>query len=150
MKVETIEDVVDWAQALHSRLAECLADCSAEHEKLQAQWLLTYLADHERTISKVISGMSPDDSVLNTWIYDYIGHAPIDPHRTCDRAFAEMSFEEICTAVFDLHNQAIKLFAHLASRAEIPSTREFINQLLDIEQHETMRLAQQANRIRDL
>lgn len=150
MKVETIGDVTNWVQALHSRLGECLAHCSTEHDTLQAQWLLTYLSDHERAIAKMVAGMTPDASVLNTWIYDYIGHQPIDPHRTCDRPYASMNFDEICRAVFDLHNQAIQLFQHLASRAEIPRTREFIDQLLAIEQHETMRLAQQSNRIRDL
>jgi len=91
-----------------------------------------------------------DDSVLNTWIYDYLGPQPIDPHRTCDKPYAAMSFDEICTAVFELHNQVIHLYRHMTSRAEIPSTRELVNRLLAAEEHETMRLAQQTNRVHNL
>lgn len=37
MKVETIENVVQWTQALHERLAERLKHCSNEHDQLQAK-----------------------------------------------------------------------------------------------------------------
>lgn len=150
MKVERIGDVVAWAQALHSRLAQCLGHCATEHAEQRAQWLLSYLADHESELSLVISGLSPAAGVLDTWIYDYLDHAPVEPHQSCDQPFVSMAFDDICQAVFDLHNQAIKLFQNLVTRTDIPSTREFIAQLLAIEEHETMRLAQQVNRIRDL
>jgi hypothetical protein len=79
-----------------------------------------------------------------------LGNEPIDPHRACDRPFAQMSVEEICEAVFDLHNQVIELYRYLQGRAEIPEARELLQALLEMEEHETMRLAQQSNRIRDM
>ena len=44
----------------------------------------------------------------------------------------------------------IKLYQHVATRAEIPDVHDLLNQLLDAEHHETLLLAQQANRIRDM
>ena len=152
MKVETLEDILAWTQALHERMSECLAHCATEHDSQRAQWLLTYLADHERSLSHVLERTleRTDAHVLNTWVLDFIGHQPIDPHRTCDAPFRDMTFEQICTAVFDLHNQVIKLYQHVAARADIPDARELLSQLLDAEHHETLLLAQQANRIRDM
>jgi len=152
MKVETFKDVIDWTQALHHRLAECLQHCSTKSEEQRARWLLSYLADHERQLELVVEGFeqNADPKALNTWVYDYLGHQPIDPHRTCDGPYAQMTFEQISHAVFDLHNQVIELYRYLEGRAEISETRDLVKQLLDMEEHETMRLAQQAARIGDL
>lgn len=152
MKVETFEDILAWTQALHERLAQCLAHCATEHESQQAKWLLTYLADHEQALGELIQRtlQRTDAHVLHTWVLDFIDHQPIDPHRACDTPFRDMSFDEICVAVFDLHNQVMALYRHVSGRADIPDARELLTLLLDAEQHETLLLAQQANRLRDL
>lgn len=152
MQVETFADLIDWTRTVHRRLAECLAHCSNEAEADQARLLLSYLADHEASLVKVVAGFEKraDVRALNTWVYDYLGHKPIDPHRACDKAFASMTLDEICVSVFELHNQVISMYRYLVGRAEIPEARELIEALLHMEEHETMRLAQQTNRIRDM
>lgn len=152
VRVETFADLIDWTRAVHSRLADCLAHCSTHSEQARARMLLSYLADHEAKLERIVDGFKKraDSKALNTWVYDYVGHPPIDPHRDCDAPFASMTFDEICTAVFDLHEQVTGLYTYLLSRAEIPEARELIEALMDMEQHETMRLAQQSNRIRDM
>lgn len=144
MKVET--------RALHQRLAECLAHCANHHEEQRAQWLLTYLSDHEAKISKTIAGFeeSADPKVLNTWVYDYLNHQPIEPHRVCDLPYSTMEFDQICRSVLDLHDQALDLYRYLLGRTEIPATHELITALLAVEEQETMRLAQQSGRMHDL
>ncbi len=150
MKVKTFSDLIVWTREVHHRLAECMAHCSTQSERELAKMLLTYLADHEATLEKIVDGFMKraDPKALNTWVYDYLEKQPIDPHRTCDAPFAKMSVDEICEAVFDLHNQVIALYRYLLGRAEIPEARELLQALLDMEEHETMRLAQQTNRIR--
>lgn len=152
MKVETFADLIDWTRALHQRLAECLSHCSTHAERLQAQWLLTYLAEHESKLAKIVEDFEKraDPKALNTWVYDYLQHEPIDPHRSCDAPYSSMTVEEICQSVFDLHNQVTGLYRYLLGRAEIPEARELLESLLAMEEHETMRLAQQSNRIRDI
>ena len=152
MKAETFADLIDWTRAMYHRLAECLAHCSTQSERELAKLLLTYLADHEATLETIVDGFEKraDPKALNTWVYDYLGHEPIDPHQACDAPFAAMSFDEICASVFALHNQVTTLYRYLLGRAEIPEARELLEALLDMEEHETMRLAQQSNRIRDM
>lgn len=152
MKVQTISDLIDWTRMMHQQLAERLADGSKQHEQEMARLLLSYLADHEATLERTIDGFEQraDSKVLKTWVHDYLGHEPIDLHRSCDAPFAEMTFDEICGLVFDAHNQVIDLYRDLLGRADIPEAQELLQALLDIEKHETMRLAQQTNRMRDM
>jgi len=152
MKVETLGDVIDWNRALHHRLAECLARGSDHADKDLARFLLTYLAEHEASLEKVVAGFEEraDPKALKTWVYDFLGREPIDPHEADTTPFAEMSFDEVCQSVFGLHNQVIKLYRYLAGRADTPEVRELVQALLAVEEHETMQLAQQCNRIRDM
>lgn len=152
MKIETLGDLIDWTRALHKRLADCLGHCTTHAEEARARWLLTYLADHESTLEKIVDGFSKrtDPRTLHTWVYDYLGHSPIDPHRVCDAPYANMTFDEICASVFELHSQVMELYRYLLGRADIPEARELIESLLAMEEHETLRLAQQSNRLRDM
>jgi len=152
MKVKTISDLIDWTRLMHHQLSLRLADGSAHHEQEMARMLLSYLADHEAALVKIIEGFEhrADTKALNTLVYDYLNHEPIDLQRSCETPFAEMNFNEICLSVFDVHNQAIDLYRGLLGRADIPEAKELLQSLLDIEEHETMRLAQQTNRMRDM
>lgn len=137
---------------MHHRLAERLADGSFQHENEMAKMLLSYLADHEATLEKIIDGFEKkaDSKALNTWVYDYLEHTPIDLQHLSDEPFAEMDFNEICELVFNAHNEAIDLYRELLRQADIPEAQELIRALLAMEEHETMRLAQQTNRMRDM
>ncbi|TFH85210.1 ATPase [Billgrantia azerbaijanica] len=152
MNVATFHDLIEWTRALHAHLARCLKHCSSEQEEERAKWLLTYLADHEAVLENTIANFEKqaDPKAMNTWLYDYLSYAPIQPHRSCSTPYAEMSFDEICQEVFSLHDQVIDFYRYLEGRAEIPEARELVRDLLNLEQHEAMRLAQQTNRARDL
>ncbi|MEM1048678.1 MAG: ATPase [Pseudomonadota bacterium] len=152
MKVQRISDLIDWTRTMHRELGERLADGSTHHEQEMTKLLLSYLADHEATLEKMIDGFEQraDSKALNTWVYDYLGRQPIDLRRSGDAPFAEMDFNDICASVFIAHNQAIDLYRDLLGRADIPEAQELLQALLTIEEHETMRLAQQTNRMRDM
>lgn len=152
MKVQRISDLIDWTRVMHRELAKRLADGSTDHENELARMLMSYFADHETALETIISGFErkADAKALNTWVYDYLEHKPIDALRFSDKPFADMTFDEICASVFDVHNQAIDLYRDLLGRADIPEAEDLLRSLLDIEEHETMRLAQQTNRMRDM
>ncbi|KGE78581.1 MULTISPECIES: hypothetical protein [Halomonas] len=152
MKIETFQDLIDWTRQLHVHLAECFRHCATQQEEARAKWLLEYLADHEARLEHTVARFEQqaDPKALHTWVYDYLSHNPIAPHQACSAPYAEMSFDEICQEVFSLHDQATELYRYLAGRAEIPEARDLVDELLKLEEHEAMRLAQQANRARDL
>ena len=152
MKVQRIADLIDWTRTMHSQLAERLAGDSRQHENEMAKLLMTYLADHEGSLAKIIDGFEQqaDRKALNTWVYDYLDHEAVDLERLGAKPFTDMDFDEISGLVFKVHNQAIDLYRELLARAEIPEAKELLRALLAIEEHETMRLAQQTNRMRDM
>ncbi|WP_422378298.1 ATPase [Roseibium sp.] len=152
MKVKTISDLIDWTRLMHRQLGERLTTGSALHDQEMARMLLSYLADHEAALEKIIEGFEQgaDLSALNTWVYDYLSHEQIDLKRSCDVPFEKMNFNEICLTVFDVHNQAIDLYRDLLRRADIPEAKELLQALLAMEEHETMRIAQQTGRMQDL
>lgn len=152
MKVETLQDLIDWTRMTHKRLSECLEHCSTKQEEQRAKWLLEYVAAHEKALARTVDRFEKeaDASALHTWVYDYLGHTPVDPHKVCSAPYAKMSFDEITASIFDTHNQIIDLYRYLQGRADVPAARELVENLLSLEEHETMLLAQQANRLNDL
>ncbi|MAX31676.1 MULTISPECIES: ATPase [Halomonadaceae] len=152
MQVETFQDLIDWTRELHGFLAKCLQHCSVQQDEPRAKALLEYLATHEANLESTVASFEQqaDPKALHTWVYDYLPHPPISPHQECDLPYANMSFDEICREVFAFHDQVVELYQYLEGRAEIPEARTLIQQLLKMEEHEAMRLSQQANRARDL
>ena len=152
MKVATLRELIEWTAKLHGELARCLVHCADSSEEQHARWLMEYLAEHEERLERAITAIAEhgDQRALNTLVYDYFQHAPVVPHSLTDMPFAQMDFAAISQAVFTFHNEAIELYRYLLSRANIERIEKLVQPLLDLEEHETMRMAQQANRITDL
>lgn len=151
MKIERFEDLIDWTRDAHAQLARCMSAGASKQAETRAKWLLLYLADHEKVLSETISEIEAhaDGKALHTWIYDYLVREPMHLGQKC-KAYHQMTVEEICADVFEMHNRILDLYRSLARRAEIDTARELARELLELEQHETMRLAQQVNRIHEM
>ncbi|MCO7248138.1 MULTISPECIES: ATPase [Halomonadaceae] len=152
MEIKTFGDLIDWTRQLHAHLAECLAHCANQHEEERAQMLLNYLSLHEAEMQRVIASFEGTASVnvLHTYVYDYLSHQPIRSHRTCDAPYSTLGADAICKEVLDFHDQAISLYRSLIGRAEIREAKELLETLLDLEEHEAMRLSRQTERMHDI
>jgi hypothetical protein len=152
MQVETLRDVLHWTKEFHQHLSQCLSQCAGKNIDERAQMLLNYLSDHEKSLTKVISGFetSGDEHALNTWCYEYIQKHPIIRHVHCDAPFAELDAKQIMEVIADQHQQVIELYRHLASQAVIPSAIELLKTLRSLEEHESMRMTHTANRFDDM
>mgnify|MGYP002713231973 CR=1 FL=1 len=87
---------------------------------------------------------------MNTWCYEYLDKHPIVRHVQCDQPFAQMSTKEIISEIVGQHGQVIDLYLDLHNRAETVSAQDLLARLLDLEEHEAMRMVQSANRLEDL
>ncbi|XOZ34362.1 ATPase [Halomonadaceae bacterium KBTZ08] len=152
MEIKTFEDLIDWTRNLHGHLARCLAESAPEHEETRARSLLDYLATHEAELEKIVEGFESngDRKALQTYVYDLLGNHPIQTHRTCDRPYTKLDFDGISREIFDFHDQVISLYQYLEEKAEIPETRELVNNLLNLERHEAMRIAREVGRMQDV
>ena len=152
MEIKTFGDLIDWTRQLHAHLAKCLAHCANQHEEERARMLLNYLSLHEAEMQRVIAGFenAASANVLHTYVYDYLFHQPIRSHRTCDAPYATLGFDAICKEVLDFHEQAIRLYRSLIGKTEIREANELFETLLDLEEHEAMRLSRQTGRMYDV
>ncbi|WP_018624922.1 hypothetical protein [Kangiella aquimarina] len=152
MQIETIRDVLHWTKDFHQQLSQCLSHCADNNTDERARMILAYLSEHEKTLTDVVSGFEKngDEHALNTWCYQYVHHNPITRHVHCDAPFVELDTAQIMDVIVDQHQQVIELYRYLASRAAISSTRELLESLCSLEEHEVMRLAQSSNRLGDL
>lgn len=152
MEIRTFEELIDWTRDLHAHLARCLRHCSTAHQEERARMLLDYLANHEAELEKIVAEFEAqaDPHALKTWLYDYLAHRPVQTHRTCDGHYAELDYDGIVKEVFDFHDQVTELYAELVRKADIPEAQELLQSLLEMEEHEAMRMAQQVNRGKDI
>lgn len=151
MKVETLGDVLEWSRELHHQLSACLQACSEKSENARVKLLLEYLARHETTLESVIRRFeeTADPGVLSTWCYEYLDCHPITKYKQCDKPFEGMTTLEIMADVIEQHKPVIELYRYLFDKADTPDTRELLEELVQLEEHEVMRMAQGANRLED-
>lgn len=152
MQIETLKDVLHWTREFHQHLSQCLSDCADKNTDERARMLLTYLSDHEKALTQVVSGfeISGDEHALNTWCYEYVAKHPIVQHVHCDAPYTELDATQIMAVIVDQHQQVIELYRYLAARADIPSAKELMESLRSLEEHEMMRMAQTSNRFEDV
>lgn len=152
MEIKTFGELIDWTRNLHQELARCLAHCASNHEEERARALMSYLSSHEEELVRIVDEFKRQSAknTLETRVYDYLKHNPIQTHRTCDEHYTELDFKGIYREVMNFHDQVMDLYRVMASKAEIPEARELLEGLLEMETHESMRLARQIGRMDDV
>lgn len=152
MQIKTLSELIEWTRTLHEKLATCLAHCALRHTDERVSLLLEYLASHEATMAKMVAEFSQqaDQKAANTLVYDYIPHNPVTTHLLCDEHYTNMAAAEINAEVFEFHEEINDLYRTLLNTAVIPEAMELMQQLLDMEEHETKRLVRQVARMDDL
>ena len=135
MQVETLSDVLDWTKAIHTNLADCFTHCGEDSERERLKLLLDYLAHHERELGRVLDLTKQDatPAALNTWCYDYFDKYPVKPHEECHAEFHDMETRQVVATLLAAHEKIIGLYRYLHSRAEVTSSRELLEQLMELE-----------------
>ncbi|WP_152207327.1 ATPase [Marinobacter changyiensis] len=152
MDIKTFGELIDWTRDLHEHLSRCLKHCATQHEEERARALLEYLSSHESELARIVDEFKHQSAknTLETRVYDNLRHNPIETHRTCDEPYAKLDFDGIYREVMDFHEQVMDLYKTLSEKAEIPEAQELFEALLEMETHESMRLARQIGRMDDL
>ena len=152
MQIEPLKDVLNQTRNFHQHLASSLQNCKDRNQSERARLLLAYLAHHEQTLVEVLDGFSHSASAnaLNTWCYDYLENSSALRLDQSNQPFGQMNTGEIISEIVKQHNQIIDLYRYLYSRAPTPSIKDLLAQLLELEEHEAMRMAHSANRLEDL
>lgn len=152
MTIEKIGDVVSWARRHHDALSSQLASSSADsgdNERLRL--LLAYLSAHEKKLSDLLELMEADGDLkaLQTHCYDYLDESPYKPHPEADVPWTALTPEEIMQRIEHDHNQLIALYRHLRGQVDRIAAQVLLDELIALEEHDAMLIAQGANRLND-
>jgi len=152
MRAETVDDLVAWTRDTHGYLARRLQQNADQQTRTRSELLMRYLAEHEAALETMVGEYEgrADFGTLGTWVYDYVTENPVTIDRLEESAHRDVDLEEISATIFAVHSQLIELYRYLLGRADTPEVRELVSELLALEKHEAMRLAQQVNRLSDM
>ncbi|MBT2774338.1 hypothetical protein J7J47_19095 [Halomonas sp. ISL-60] len=149
MSVETIQQVLEMTQLLHTNLAHGLEKASHSAPEEKVRMLLDYLSLHEKELSRVLelSKQDAQAAAIHTWCVEYF-----DKHFFAlnNIDYANMSFAEIMQSIVSTHSKIIELYRFLAMRTEAAEAKELVSNLLTLEQHEIMRMVRDAEKFEDL
>ena len=151
MQAQTFQYLVEWTSNFHRNLANKLEEGLDEQSDEKARRLMEYLVDNERKLSAEVEGFKnqADPKALKTWLYEHLTETlPPSDHR--ELPFGEMDFEQISAEIFDVHNQVIETYKTMEARAAIPEAQDLMKRILELEQNETLRLADQITSYRDM
>ncbi len=151
MKAETFADLIKWNTGVHQMLADRMHKGAEVNGDERAKGLLTYLAGHEQKLAETVRkiGERADHKALSTWLYEHVSEdLPPKDDRKLD--FDNWDYERISAEVVDIHNQIIDLYLSMIERAAIPEAEDVMQELYDMQKHETLRLADQVNNGRAL
>lgn len=152
MEIKTYEELIDWVRNMHALLAKTLEEGAAGNHDEQARALLTYLAQHEKELERITEEFERQaaPNTLQTRLYDYLTRSPMRVPDPRDSHFSSIGFDEICKEIFAFHDRIIDIYRSLAEQTGIPETHELVKSLLEMEEHEAMRLARQVASSQDM
>jgi dsDNA-binding SOS-regulon protein len=150
MRVETLADVMEWTRSVHKKLAEAIDQGVVDSSDERLHMLADYLSEHERRLAHVLEQAEEDaqQSVLNTWVYEFFRNVVVKHHDEFD--FHNKDADHVLSEVLQVHEEIIGVYRDLAARADRDATRELLENLCGLEEHETMRTARDAGMLRDL
>ena len=151
MNIERCEHLIDWTSQAHTRLSDCMAEGANDRGDSLAKMLLVYLAQHEQELTRTIGRIKEhaDPQALQAHLQDAVQQDMLTLDLDSE-TYAQMSVAEISREIFAVHNQIIDLYRSLQNRAGLGKASGLLDEMLRLEEQETMRLAQQVNRMNEL
>jgi hypothetical protein len=141
MAPRRVIDFLHWAEARHGRLADFFRVREKEAALPEAKTVLRYMARHQQALRQIIEDYERGASraILDTWY-----KISPDPKAFQDPATLvfrdDMTPAEVIDLALELDRGLIGMYEQLVRRAESPALREMLENLLQAERSEEIRL----------
>ncbi|MBY4678565.1 ATPase [Marinobacterium arenosum] len=152
MQVEQIKDILDWLSKYHHQMSLCYDRSANRSESSRIKMLLSYLAEHEQSLADAVAKYEKiaDSQVLNTWCYEYMDHKPDLAEALCSTDLDQLSLEQIVSRCVAAHDELIVLYRYLLGRSDTDRLKELFENLIQLEQNESMRMVRDTSSYADL
>lgn len=147
MAPRRVADFLHWAEAYHARLAEFYRSRGKEAARSEVKIVLDYMARHQDALRRIIEDYERGASkaVLDTWY-----KISPDPKAFQDPSASgfrpDLTSDEAIDLALDLDHSLISMYEQLIRRAETPGLREVLENLLQAERREEIRLLRSQSR----
>jgi rubrerythrin len=134
-------DFLHWAENYHKRLRQFYESHTKEAARPEVRSLLDYMAQHQAILARVIEEYEKDAprAVLDTWFkVSPDPKAFKDPDAAGFRA--DMTTGEVIDLALDLDRSLREMYSVLLRSADSVALREMIQNLIDAENREQVRL----------
>lgn len=150
MHYRQVRDILEWIQSLHQHLAQCYRQLADQSKNERVTLMLQYLADHEAALQDALQKYEADasESTLDTWMDGaQLELPPALANLKIDLQNA--SPMDLVKIAINSHDFLIGKYKELHELAEVETVREIFANLLQLEQHESMRTVRDAFRLED-
>lgn len=152
MRFKQVADILDWVIQFHSDFERKYRQLEEGNTKERAVLLLDYLADHQAILAAAIKKYEKHAvaSVMHTW-FDQI--PDINYPEKLQQLTGRMSGENTADIVklgIECHDLLIKMYQKLLQVSVTPAAQELFQALVDMEQHEKMRMVRDAAQLEDI
>ncbi|MBB1335147.1 MULTISPECIES: hypothetical protein [unclassified Pseudoalteromonas] len=151
MQVKTIQEVYDWTVLFHTQMAAnffSLRDDLAEHNQMLADYFVKY----EKKLAEDLVGFKAitEINTLDTYCYEYFAENSELINFTDLNRDTRVDEQAMQGYISDQHQKVINLYQYLLSRAETPTGKEKLSQLLELEHQGLKQMMQSTNRHMDM
>jgi rubrerythrin len=141
MAPRRVIDFLHWAEKYHGRLAEFYRAREDDVTRPELKSLLEYMARHQDSLRRIIAEYERGASkaILETWYKVSPDPKAFKDPDTCGFR-PNMTTGEVIDLALDLDRCLISMYEQLIRRAETQGLREMLENLLQEEQREEIRL----------
>lgn len=148
MRIESFKGLIEWTQASHAAMAQCLTRCAAENQDERAALVLTHLASHEAKMERMVGLYAT--RTFGEPEGDLEVALAADGPAQCNGRFATLSATEISSEVFAFHDKIINFYDDMIAKVKKRDVVEKMIEVRDMELKEAKLLVHQTGRMDDL
>jgi len=148
---ETARDIVELARQFHGQVADLYERLSGQAEKTRVKMLLDYMSRHERHLAACLgqfeTGVS--ERMLDTW-FQFV---PADmPHTVLKKVNVNpsMTVDDVVTVAMQLDDFLIQMYRQASDECDSRELNEIFANLLQMEEHEEIRLTRDSLALKDM
>lgn len=152
MRFKQVIDILDWVIQFHADFESKYRQLEEGNTKERAVLLLEYLADHQAALAAAIKKYEKHAaaSLMHTW-FDQIPDINY-PEKLLQltRRLSGENTAEIVNLGIECHDLLIEMYQKLLLASVTPAAQELFQTLVDMEQHEKLRMVRDAAQLEDI
>lgn len=153
MRFKQIEDILSWVTQFHADLEAKFREFEEGNASERVVLLLEYLADHEHTLATTIAQYQAEASpqILHTWFNQTPEVDSPEKLKALSQGLSGVkTTEDVVNLSITCHDLFIDMYKDIQMSCETSSAKDLFQSLIELEQHDKIRMVRDAGRFEDI